>query len=721
MVRNRRVGCAAVSAASAALSVAVAQAQAVPDQTAQTQVAASTAAEQVVVTGQRVETHAATGTKSDTPLVETPQSITVISQQELDERVVENLNQALRFTAGIGPETRGNTAGRYDQLTLRGFTPDEYLDGLRLVGSANGYAVPQVDIGLLDRVEIVKGPASVLYGQGSPGGIVALSSKLPSFTDSGEMALTGGSYGTVHGTFDVGGVIDSASTLSYRFDAIGDRSDTETRLSEAQRYGFSPSISWRPDDKTQWTLLYFYQHDPEAGDYGAMPLQGTLLPNPNGRIPRDFYDGEPDYERFDREQSAITSLFSRQLDENWSFHQNFRYFYTSTSYRSVYHDGFAPGDLTTIERNVAAADEGAGSYTLDNQLIGKFDTGALHHSVVAGVDYQNTHQTEFAGFGCCASPLNVFDPVYGAPVTTPAASFQARFDLDQVGLYAQDQLAWNGFRLVLSGREDWVDGDQLDLVSHADSTLSQSKFTYRAGLLYLFDNGMAPYLSYSTSFEPQLSTDKSGNILPPTLGKQTEIGLKYQPGAWDSLFTLAGYDLKETNVATGDPSTNGLTSIAAGEVESLGIEFEGAAHPFPGLDLRGSYTYLQNTVTEDDSGQIGAHPYGVPRETGSIFGTYTFQDGPAAGFGLGAGLRYIGRSYNGVAATPGNPALTVPDTTLVDLLASYDLSKLGLRGVSANLDVTNLFDRRYISSCYSTIWCWYGPGMDAEATLRYRW
>ena len=164
-----------------------------------------------------------------------------------------------------------------------------------------------------------------------------------------------------------------------------------------------------------------------------------------------------------------------------------------------------------------------------------------------------------------------------------------------------------------------------------------------------------------------------------------------------------------------------VESCGSNEVESLGIEFDGSTHPLPGLDLRGSYTYLQNTVTKDDSGQVGAHPYGVPRDTASIFGTYTFQDGPAAGFGLGAGLRYIGRSYNGVAATPGNPALTVPDTTLVDLLSSYDLSKVGLHGFTANLDVTNLFDRRYISSCYSTIWCWYGPGMDAEATLRYRW
>src|SRR5262249_50430283 len=271
--------------------------------------AASTS--EVVVTAQPTDV-AISATKTALPLVETPQSISVIDRADLDLRVVENLNEALHYTAGVGPDTRGNTAGRYDQQTLRGFTPDQYLDGLRLIGSVNGYAVPQVDIAFLDRIEVVKGPASVLYGQGSPGGIVALSSKLPTPAAFGEVELSGGSYGTAKAAFDVGGPIDAAGRFSFRVDGLAYRSDTETRLVEAERYGVSPSITWRPDERTSWTLLYSYQRDPKAGDYGAMPVQGSLLPNPNGEIPRDFYDGEPGYERFDRTQNAITSLFSRQ-------------------------------------------------------------------------------------------------------------------------------------------------------------------------------------------------------------------------------------------------------------------------------------------------------------------------------------------------------------------------------------------------------------------------
>src|SRR6185312_14056910 len=151
------------------------------------------------------------------PLIETPQSITVIDRQDLDLRVVQNLNEALHFTAGVGPDTRGNTAGRYDLQTIRGFTPDQHLDGLRLIGSANGYATPQVDLAFLDRVEVLKGPASGLYGQASPGGIVALSSKLPVLDRFGEITLSGGSYGTERASFDLGGRIDNAGQFSYRF------------------------------------------------------------------------------------------------------------------------------------------------------------------------------------------------------------------------------------------------------------------------------------------------------------------------------------------------------------------------------------------------------------------------------------------------------------------------------------------------------------------------
>lgn len=679
---------------------------------------------EVVVTGQHANTQAVSGTKTNTPLVETPQSISVIDAGDLAQRVVQNLNEAMHYTAGVGPDTRGNTAGRYDLQTIRGFVPDQYLDGLHLISSVNGYAVPQIDMAFLDRVEVVKGPASVLYGQGSPGGIVALSSKLPTLQSFGEVALSGGSYGTVKGAFDFGGKIDDAGQFSFRLDGLASRSDTETQHVEAERYGFSPAITWRPDAKTTWTVIYSFQHDPKAGDYGAMPVQGSLLANPNGRIPRDFYDGEPNDEEFNRVQNSVTSLFTRELGlGDWVFRDNARYMRITTFYNSVYQLGFVDPAETQLFRSVALAKEGVDNLTNDAEVAGTAHTGPLTHTLVFGVDYQHTGQSEAAGFGGSATLLDPYAPIYGGAVVQPATSFDVRLNLDQVGLYAQDQVALGGLRLLLSGRQDWVSSAQYDKLGRTTSRSDPSKFTWRAGLLYLFDNGLAPYVSYSTSFQPQTAVDKSGDVLAPTQGKQAEIGVKYQPKVWDTLLTAAVYDLRQTNVATSDPSDAGLSSIAAGEIRSRGIEFEGSTHPLAGLALKGSYTYLDNVVTRDNSGLLGARPYGVPQSTANLLAFYTFRSGALDGFGVGGGARYLGRSFNGVAGGPSQGTLTIPSTTLFDLLASYDFGRLNPRwsGLTLNVDAKNLFDRRYISSCYANLWCWYGASRDVEASLRYHW
>lgn len=674
---------------------------------------------EVVVTGARTDTDASAGTKSNTPLIETPQSITVIGRDELDLRGVDSLSEALHYTAGVSPETRGDTAGRYDLINIRGFSPDQYLDGLRLIQSANGYAISQIDITGLDRIEVVKGPASVLYGEASPGGIVALTSKLPTAQSFGEVQLSGGSYGYVQGAFDLGGPIDPDGKFLFRLDGMAERSDTQIRDSESQRYVISPALTWRPDDKTSWTLLYSYQHDPKAGDYGADPIQGSLLPNANGRIPEDFYDGEPGFERFRRSQQAFTSLFTRDLGEGWTFHQNTRYMRITTSYESVYQLGFLLGSSTDLSRSVAVANEGIDNLTLDNQITGALKTGPLSHSVVVGVDFQHTGQTEVAGFGGTVAPLDAFNPAYGSPVVPPDPSFSVRLNLEQTGVYAQDQIALDRFRLMLSGRYDWVDSRQFDRLGGPASQLSQGKFTGRAGLLYLFDNGLAPYVSYSTSFQPQTAESVTGSVLPPTQGKQTEVGLKYQPHVWDTLLTFSVYDLRQTNVATADPAEPGF-SVAAGEVRSKGVELEGHTKPLPGVVLSGSYTYLDNMVTKDNTGLVGTRPYGVPQQTANLFGVYTFQSGLAQGAGLGGGVRYIGQSFNGLG---GASELKTPPATVFDLIATYDFSRLNpaWKGLSLNVNVDNIFAARYVSACYSTIWCWYGAQQDARATIRYRW
>jgi iron complex outermembrane recepter protein len=466
-------------------------------------------------------------------------------------------------------------------------------------------------------------------------------------------------------------------------------------------------------------VLYAYQRDPKNGSYAADPQQGTLLPNPNGRIAEDFNSGEPDYERYSRTENSITSLFSRQLGAGWSVQQNTRFSHLTTFYRSVYFDGIDP-DQTTISRFADFAAEGLNNLELDTHIGGPLQTGPVRHTLLAGVDYQHTAQSETAGFAGAASTLNVFNPVYGLPVTDSPPGFSVRLNQNQTGVYAQDEAALDRLRLTLSGRYDWVDQTQYDRIGNSTAELDKSKFTGRAGLLYLFDFGLAPYVSYSTSFQPQTSTDRNGDVLPPTEGKQTEVGLKYQPGVWDALATLSVYDLRETNVATQDPNAPQGFSIAAGEIRSRGVELEGHARPLPSVQVNLAYTYLDNLVAKDDSGLQGARPYGVPQQTASAFGVYTWREGVLAGLGLGGGVRYLGQSFNGVVG-PGEAR--IPPATLFDLVATYDFSRLNpsLKGLTLDVNVRNLFDARYITACYSTIWCWYGDRTDAQAALRYRW
>jgi iron complex outermembrane receptor protein len=675
--------------------------------------------EEIIVTAARRDTNSSAGTKTNTPLIATAQSLTVIPRDLLDLQNPINLNEALRFTAGISPETRGATATRYDQLNIRGFTPPEYLDGMRLMGGLY-YATPQIDLDLLDRIEVVKGPSSVLYGQTSPGGLINLASKLPTLDPHGEVSLTGGNFNLFEGMVDVGGPIDPNGEFLYRFVGMGSMSDGQVRTTENRRYAISPSFTWAPDEDTSWTVLIDYQRDPKAASYGSVPPVGSVFPNPHGQVPVDFYDGDQSFERFDRTQTAISSFFVHRFDGDWTFKQNMRFLRTTTLYKSVYFSYLAPNDITA-HRGVAYSDESANAFTLDNQLSGQVDTGPVSHELLFGVDYQRDQSRLEAGFGYNGffepPPIDLYAPDNNMAITAPPITIDSRTVQQQTGLYGQDQIKVGNWIGMLSGRYDWYDARTFDEPSHTTADDSETDFTGRVALLYVFDNGFSPYVSYSTSFEPQTSTDYTGKILKPTEGDQVELGLKYQPKGIDGLITASLYDIHQTNVATRDPAHPAFGSIAAGEVRSRGIELEGRVKLTPGFEVLGSYTYLDNMVTKDDSGLQGTRPYGIPRQTASVWGIYTIEEGPFSGLGFGGGVRYIGQSYDG------DGAYTIPSTALVDAVVKYDFSYVRptLQGLNLTVNVTNLGDEKYVSSCYYTTWCWYGSQRTVRADLRYSW
>lgn len=657
-----------------------------------------------------VANRATAGTKTDTPILETPQSISVIPRDQIEDQNAQNLNQVLRFTAGVTPETRGAVATRYDQLTIRGFDASYYWNGMKL--QSLYYISPQIDPYLLERVEVLKGPSSVLYGQSPAGGLINQVSKRPTATARNEIGIEFGTQEHLRGMADFSGPIDAEGKFLYRLTATGLMEDGQFKLTENERYAIAPAFTWRPDADTRLTILGLYQHDPKGASYGGVPPQGTVLPNPLGRIPVDFYDGDPNFEKFDRRQSSIGYEFDRRLSDMWTLRLNGRVLHTELAYDSVYANGLAP-DNRTLFRGVATSRETLNSYTFDNQLEGRFATGPVQHTLLMGMDYQRVNGNYTPGFDLAPS-LDVFNPVYGLPIAAPATS---RTDLDghMYGAYLQDQLRWNGFVLTLAGRHDWAKTTYT--TAFGETRQSDRALTGRAGLTYVFENGIAPYVSYAESFVPQTGTDFAGNPFDPEEGTQYEVGVKYQPTGLNSLFTAALFEITRSNLLTPDPAHPGL-SVQSGEVRSRGIELEARVGLTDQLDVIAAYTYLDTEYTKDNGGLKGNELAAVPRHQASGWAMYRMPEGSAlAGLSLGAGVRFTGSTQNT------SNTFKVPSFTLVDAAVTYDLGALSasLEGAELSLNAKNLFDKEYVASCYYGDWCAYGYQRTVVAGLRYRW
>jgi iron complex outermembrane receptor protein len=658
-----------------------------------------------------VATRSAAGSKTDTPLIETPQSISVIPRDQIADQNAQTLNQTLRYTAGVTPETRGAVATRYDMFTVRGFDAQRFWNGLKQQGLY--YIEPQLDPYLMERIEVLKGPSSTLYGQAPAGGIANQVSKRPTETSLHEIGIEGGSNNHARLTGDFSGKVDPEGKLLYRFTGVGVSEDGQINMTENERLALAPSLTWRPDDDTSLTLIGLIQTDPKGNSYGGIPPQGTVLPNPFGTIPVDFYDGDPNYEKFVRQQQALGYEFDRYINETWSFRSNGRVHHTTLAYDSIYANGLQ-SDNQTLNRGTASSRESLMSYVLDNQVETRFGTGAVNHTLVTGFDYQHMNGSYATGFGS-APTLNVFNPVYYQSITAPARS-RKEIRGEQTGVYTQDHMRFGGFNLTLGLRHD---SSQIDSTDENGKIVRQDDkaWTGKAGLMYNFANGMAPYVSYSEAFTPQSGTTFGGEPFKPEDAEQYEVGLKYQPPGTRSLYTLAAFEVTRTNVKTGDPEHTNY-SIQTGEVRSRGVEMEARFGVTDQLDLIGAYTLLDTEVTKDTVNQ-GKRVAAVPEHLASAWAMYRMPEASSyRGLSLGAGVRYTGDTVNT------SNKIGVPSFTLVDAMASYDLGALSkdFAGMEFTLNVKNLFDKTYVASCYyGESWCAYGYERTITAGLRYRW
>ncbi len=653
----------------------------------------------IVVSAPRyVSKDGSSASKSDIPLVEMPQSVSVVSRDMIDLLNWTSLNESVRYSAGATGEAFGPDE-RYDWLQVRGFNPVQFIDGVQApIGSVSNTGT---DLYGSESVEVLKGPASVLYGQTPPGGIVNMISRRPGDEFGGEIELQAGEYNS----WQIGGDFTGplSDRVSGRITALYRDRETQVDFLTSERIFISPAVKFLIGDNTRLTLLANYQDDDLANQStGFLPAFGTQLPNPLGTVPVGRNLGETGYNFFKREQWSAGYDFTHEFSDNFRIQQNLKYFDVKVDSRAVFGAGLVdndfngvPDDYRTVNRFDFPFNERIDSLSVDTRGYLEIDAGGAEHSLLFGVDYRKYDGFSEFGFGL-APQLDLFNPVYNA-VIPPAALFTFINETrEQIGIYAQEQLKLGNFVLTLNARNDWVERDPV-----TGSTQDDEEFSYRAGVNYVFANGFAPYAQVARSFEPVSGATFAGEPFKPTTGDQIEAGIKYDGRALAEdvrvFGSLAAYQIVQKDVLTPDP-VNLFFSVQEGEVEVQGIELELAARIRERLTFNLALTSIDSKVTKTTGTNLGNELVAVPDMLFSALADYTFQDGPLAGFGFGLGLRHRGTMFGDGANQWKSDSVTVYDAIL-----HYDT-----RTWRFAVNASNFTDEIFVDRCDSPSNCFYG-------------
>ncbi|MBB1599621.1 TonB-dependent siderophore receptor [Variovorax sp. UMC13] len=638
--------------------------------------------------------NAVTATKTDTPLAETPQAVTVVTRDQIVDQGATSLQDALGYAAGVRSDAYGLDA-RTDSVRIRGSEPTVFLDGLR---QAYGYytSTTRTEPYTLERLEVLRGPAGMLFGSGTAAGIVNMVSKRPQVETQREVGVQFGNWGRKQVQADLTGALSADGDWSYRLVALHRNADTQVDHVPDDRSLIAPSLTWRPSAATSLTLQALWQKDKSGSSSQFLPWEGTIQPNPNGRIPASRFIGEPgDY--YNSERKSFGWLFEHRFNDTWTVRQNFRLASNDNDSRYHYGDFFTltggwgadpinkrllgrVGDSSSTRNRLAA---------IDNHAEAHFATGEVQHTLLLGADF--SRQRENVASGSNYSFIDAYAPVYGNFVE-PVRSDLPRTTQRNSGVYAQDQLKWKQWIFLAGLRHDRaVSG----VAGSEDQTTSAT--TKRFAAMYVLPSGWSPYLSYTESFTPQ--SPRMGQVFKPLRGEQWEAGLKYEPQGRAMAYSAAVYDLREKNQIV-QPMPNTFNQL--GETKSRGVELEAKGSIGRDLDLIANYTYSD----------LDKEIEGVPRHQASVWAKYRFAIAGTTGFSAGAGVRYLSSfrdtSYGGYGPN-------IPSVALLDLVLAYDTAKWRYA-----LNVNNATDKTYFSTCLARGDCWYGKGREVVASATYR-
>jgi len=635
-------------------------------------------------------------TKTDTPLLETPQSVSTVTQEQLEDRKPQTLLDAVAYTPGARVGGYGFDP-RYDAFTIRGIDvtyTGVFRDGLRQVNSPNGLF--RLEPYGLEGITILRGPAASIYGASSTGGIVDLISKRPTFIPFREVEVQTGSYGRLQGAFDLSGPANADNTLFYRLTGLVRDAGTEIDAVRDDRAFIAPALTWRPNAATSLTLLGEYMDSTTGGttayvnEYAPFVDRAGNITFKSIGATRAFL-GDERYNDFRQKQGRIGYEFEHHFNDMFTLRQRTRFSALGTNQEYV--SSGSPGLVRETNWGIVS----------DTSLESRVQTGAVGHTILTGLDVSRLSYRSKEGFG-------------GVPIgIDPVLAFRSNQTQTLAGIYIQDQLKWQNWRLTLGGRHDWLSSDFES--GGTDYDRNDTKFTGRAALGYVTDFGLAPYISWGTSFTPNPGTLLSGAVAEPTTGEQVELGVKYDIPSYNASLRAAVFDLRQEN-ATVFEVVDGLNQQVQLDLRSRGVELEGVASLTDGLNILASYSYTDARILKLTPETEGNRLTSVPYHMASLWLDYTVQEGPAKGFGIAGGVRYVGSS---LGDNLNHPILDNEPRTYLDAAIRYDLENLNpsLKGMRFQVNATNLLDET--SQVCTSGYCYFDEGRKVIASLRYRW
>lgn len=640
--------------------------------------------------------------KSSVPLAKTPQSITVVPRAVLDAQQAQTLADALHNVPGVVANQFGRRG--WDDLIIRGQVASDslFLDGLRTAASNR---IAETLFGM-EQVEVLKGPASLLYGQVLPGGLVNMVSKRPRAEAFADVATTVGSHDFRQATLDMGTPLSDNGKAAFRINALAMNSHDETDHVWFKNRFIAPSLSLDLGPRTDFTILTSYQERRYIRQQG-LPIVGSVKSNPNGAIPRDRFTGEPGQDPYRGYQSRVGYALTHRFDNGWTVNQNVRW-QTFTLNGQLVANGQLRADNQTLRRTATDQHWDGDTITLDTNAQRKFATGFGSHEITVGLDYLRTRENSLS-YNCSVRDLNVYQPAYGSPINCPAKPrTDSNSTVRSIGLYARDQIAlgerWNA---VFGLRHDTASTYSTDHLTQSRDDSSDNAITGSGALMYEVLPGVRPYVSYATSFYPNGGTDANGNAFKPENGRQWEAGVKIDLDEGATSLTVAAFDLERRNVLQSDPLNDGY-SIAVGKQRTRGAELRWASDLGNGLSLMGGYAYL-SAIVVDDGGQQpstdNTRLNSVPRHSFNVTARYRMR-GSLAGWELTGGLRGEGSRYT--------YGYDLPGYLVADAGVAYNAQRW-----RAALTVNNLLDKHYYAGGVRNAVA-LGDGRIALLTLSYR-